>query len=436
MRGAWPVARRRVLVLLIVALRVISACGLARAAGARSAIDPATVAAVEQAIQRVRALGLRHEVTVVEKTADEAEQMISAQMTREHSDEQMEIDGRAGVMLGLYPRGIRLKSQGLSLLKSQLLAFYDFPLHEMVIVEDAPAAAPSAVGGVPADFFHKTVLAHEFTHALQDQNFALGQALKKLDDDSDRQLALTCVSEGDAVIAGLAYASGGIDKGVVNTLTSRMDQVTAAYEAQTAGVPLGLSEPLRLPYTDGVRLVAKAYERGGWDAVDALYRDPPESTQQVIDPALYFDQRRRPVSVRLGGYGRVLSGWHTVDSDTFGELAIAIILRRTLKKGAAVTPLAAQWAGDRVVMLADRRQAVTVLWLIVFRTKPAARRFASVYAKILDRIDGGRTPHRVAYVPGPGAVLVVVGDGARRFDALAPAVLGASAVGEAAQVGR
>ena len=51
------------------------------------------------------------------------------------------------------------------------------------------------------------------------------------------------------------------------------------FTGAAASVPRGVAEPLIFQYTDGVKFVAQAYQRGGWKAVDKLYSDPPQSTQ-------------------------------------------------------------------------------------------------------------------------------------------------------------
>lgn len=382
-------------------------------------------AAVEKDIQIVRALKLKHQVPIAVRTPDEAAKLLEAEIDREYTPEQMDTDGLAGAMLGLYPRGINLKASNLSLLESQVIAFYDFHIKQMVIVSgvltrEFPGQPPEVRAKLA-----RMILAHEFTHALQDQNFNFGAQDEKLKDDSDRSLALHAVAEGDATIAGYAFMLGGINPSLLSTLIGNLENFSQAFTGAAAGVPRGVAEPLVFQYTDGVRFVAQAYQHGGWDAVNRLYRNPPQSTQQILDPELYYDHPEPPDRVAVAGYPPLLGGWRKADEDTLGELGLRIILENTRGKNSPDVKLADKWAGDRIVML-RKGKSVGVIWLVAFRDGAAAARFAAVYRKVLDRLHRHGTPHRVEV--RESAALIAVGEPAARFDKLAPALWKASKI--------
>ncbi len=316
----------------------------------------------------------------------------------------------------------------MKLLKSQIAGFYDPHEKEMVLVEGAtpvPWTDRMLEFMVQRDLVNDMLLAHELTHALQDQNFALQDKLDQLKDNSDAELALKSVAEGDATIAGFAYVAGRMDNSIADTLSSSMKNLPETFAAESKDTPEGLGYPLIFQYSEGVRFVREAYKRGGWKAVDALYSKPPQSTQQIIDPSLYFDHPLAPVEVEVAGYQTILKDWTNADADTFGELSLQIILRLGYGKDAPEVAVAHKWAGDRMAILAHGAD-IAVLWIVVFRDDDPARRFEESYRKLLDRTRAS-TPHHIER--RGKAVLVITGAIAAQSSTLAPAVWKASKIG-------
>jgi hypothetical protein len=382
-------------------------------------------------IQQLRQLRFKHSVPLVLKTRDQAEQMMEADLARDYSDEQMKVDGTAGAMLGLYPIGIDLKAETLALMRNQVAAFYDLHGKQMVMVEggsDLGFWSGAAEFLIQRDVGGEMILAHEMTHALQDQNFDLGDKLDAVKNDDDRALALKSVAEGDATIAGLAYVMGGMDGATLDTILSRLDRIPQAFAAEDSNAPQGLSDPLLFQYTDGVRFVADAWRRGGWSAVDALYRNPPQSSRQILHPTLYFDYPTPPQRIDVDGYEQVMAGWKKADDDTYGELLLKIILQRNLGHDDPGVALAAQWSGDRLVILREGR-GINVIWILGFTDSAAAASFATVYASLLDKLLGS-TGHAIDY--RGSYVMVVAGEGAHYMATLAPSVWAHSRVNGAA----
>jgi hypothetical protein len=377
---------------------------------------------VEAGIQEMRELKFKRPVPMVVKTRSEAEQMMAADLSRDYTDEQFEVDGIAGALVGLYPVGINLKAESLKLLRNQVAGFYDPHGKEMVLVEGADSAGfyeGTLQFLVQRDIIGEMLLAHELTHALQDQNFGLEGMLDKYKNDDDRELALKSVAEGDATIAGYAYVMGRMDTAVADSLVEHLKDLPQMFAAEAGDAPEGLAAPLVFQYAEGVRFVAEAYKRGGWAAVDKLYKNPPQSSHQIIHPAYYFDRPAPPVKIELGGYQKIMAGWTRADQDTYGELLLRVILERNLGRHATDTAVAAQWAGDQMIILREGR-SVSVFWMIAFDDPYNASHFAVVYETILDRLLGDATAHRIDY--RGNNVLVVIGEGANYFNALEPEI--------------
>ena len=393
------------------------------AAGCAGAIDQSAAANVENGIEQLRQLSFTQKVPFVIRTTDEAQQMMLAKMMRDNTDDELRIGGQTGVMTGLFPPGTDLKVEELKLMRQQVAGFYD-PRDKVMVEVRGKSVLGSTLAGRPV-FSTELLQAHELTHALQDQHFGLNRMLGEVKHNDDEEIAIHSVIEGDATLAGLAYVSGGLTAQEEKTIVDHFAALPDSFEPEASGTPLALSAPLMFQYTQGTRFVAEAWERGGWAAVDALYHDPPRSSQQIMEPALYFDHRSAPLHVAVKGYEGPLPGWKKVDDDTFGELLLKIIFERNLPATSPALKVTASWRGDHMIAL-EKDGALTLVWLLAFQDAASAREFALDYRSILDDQKGPRHQHWLE--ARSNAVLVIVGPANARFTELAPAVWQASTI--------
>jgi hypothetical protein len=119
---------------------------------------------------------------------------------------------------------------------------------------------------------------------------------------------------------------------------------------QFGSAPPYIREQLLEPYALGLDLVVSAWKSGGWRAVDALWKSPPQSTEQLLHP-----ERRNDVPVEVG-LQDVPEGWRVVTSLELGELGCRLWLGEKLGADEA-NVAAAGWDGDRLALL-ERPRAV------------------------------------------------------------------------------
>ena len=405
-----------VLVAVILAAFAPSGCG--EPVIRRGHVDQQKATSIEAAVARIRELNFTRPVPVVVNTPDQAQRAIIAQISRDHSDEDLRIGAESGVMTGLYPPKIDLKRQTVDLLRDEVIGFYNPDTKQMVMVQ-RPQNETSQDGRRADRDLSEMVLAHELTHALQDQHFAIEQLLKRVKDNDDQTLALKCVAEGDATLTGFGYIAGGLRPGKVQFLVNQLGVLPSKSPAQEHHVALAVVAPMLFEYSGGSRFVAEAWRRGGWSAVDQLYRRPPRSSQQIMQPDLYFDHPTPPLHIDLAGYEPVLPGWKKVDDDTYGELLLKLIFQQHLPPNAQAFNILPRWAGDRLITL-KKGAHLTLLWVIAFHDHASAEEFAAVYSQILDRLGGVSNPHGIA--THGAAVLIAIGSGARDFGPLRDAV--------------
>ena len=67
---------------------------------------------------------------------------------------------------------------------------------------------------------------------------------------------------------------------------------------------------------------------GGWDALDAAYGRPPQSTEQVLHPGKYRDEPDAPMAVDLGEL-EAGEGWAEAGRNVVGEMQLGVISATT-----------------------------------------------------------------------------------------------------------
>jgi hypothetical protein len=201
----------------------------------------------------------------------------------------------------------------------------------------------------------RVTFAHEYDHALQDQQFDLNVLAPDHPDNLDRSTAVHGLIEGDAVLTMLQWARSGLTPEEAQTLGQSGDA-----DSGLADAPLILRESLVFPYSAGYAFVQRLYADGGCQAVDAAFRDPPASTEQVLHPDKYA-AREQPDAVVLPPLAPSLGGaWRELATNVQGELETRILIQQYQDR--ATADRASQgWGGDRFSVLTDGNRTALVL---------------------------------------------------------------------------
>jgi hypothetical protein len=190
-------------------------------------------------------------------------------------------------------------------------------------------------------------LAHELVHALQDQSFALASRIKFSPGQSDRVAAAHSVIEGDATSAMLDVVIGSAFD-VSESALRRLVTASTALSQVGLETPRFLQSSLNAPYIDGFVLVQEYRRRGGWQAVDAVWRAMPETTEQLLHPAKL--DAREPAIVLGVPPVEVLGGdFRAVFDDVMGEQGLRMVLEEWSNRERA-DEAATGWGGDRIVV--------------------------------------------------------------------------------------
>jgi hypothetical protein len=412
------------------ALLVLALAGCAYLAGNGGPLNLQKSERIYTNIQELRQLNFDRAVPMVLMDPDEANFLLQREAAYRYGEAGARRAAEVGEMTGLYAPGIDLRASTMRVLSRRATGFYDPQDREMILIRRKSGRwsgiAALFTGGDSTD---ETQIAYELAHALQDQHFGVHRAIDQITDNSDRALALRSVAEGDAALVGYCYSFGRVDADSVRSLLGHIEDIPELFGGQSPDTPAALRDSLIFQYTNGTRFVAETYLRGGWSAVNALYRDPPLSTREILEPALYFGHFSRPLAISVRGWTPALKGWRKVAENTYGELLLQAILTRNAG-GPAAAKLARGWRGDRMVAL-EKNGAVTVIWIVSMSDYTRAAGFARTYEGILERLANGRAP-AAHYVERRGtAVLAIIGPGAAQAAVLAPALWHASAIGVA-----
>jgi hypothetical protein len=370
-------ARGLALALLGVALWTSAPAG-ARAVATQK-VRPALVnpktAAVREATAEVlretsdiRQLAVLRPVRSGAQTRAEIEQMLVRNLTQSSTPAELRASELTYKKLGMLPKDFQLRPFLVELLAEQVAGYYDPKAREFFLADWIDLDA------------QKPVMAHELTHALQDQHFNLRRFEKWPKHDSDAQAAAHAVVEGDAMLVMMQYVvrSPARQLAMLKSLVVGGGGSTEVYDR----APRVLRETLVFPYSQGANWAGQVYRRGGWELMSASYKKLPQSTEQILHPEKYF-AGEAPQRVTLKDISSTLGrGWRKADHDVTGEWGYYLILDEFLKARDASHLASAGWGGDRYALFTGPRPGDTLLaQKTLWDTDQDAREFFDAYAR-------------------------------------------------------
>lgn len=261
----------------VLVVAVVTNKDSARAPSYPQAWDPRILPYVK-VVEKERGLKFLHPVAVRFLAPSDFEKGVRTDEKDLNKDERTEVRQFTGLMraLGLIKGDVDLFAAFNDAHGSGTLAYYAFDDQRITVRGSTitPAVRPTLV--------------HELTHALQDQQFAIGKrqealAKKKSGDADTESSVFDSIIEGDAERIATAYRQ---------SLTSAQRKVLAADEkkqldtadAGLKGVPKVVLTMISSPYVLGEAMVQTVAEDGGNAAVDRLFRDTPTHEASLLDP--------------------------------------------------------------------------------------------------------------------------------------------------------
>jgi hypothetical protein len=289
---------------------------------------------------------------------------------RDYLPNERESDQKELVILGLIQPTDDLVQIQLNLLTDQVVGVYDTSAKSLFVVSDQDVFGPAA----------RITYAHEFNHALQDQHYDLNVVAPKHSSNNDRSMAVHGLIEGDAIMLQNLWAQQNLTQADL----AQLARSAAGSDDSLARAPLIIRAELLFPYTDGFNFVQQAYRQGGntYDAIDGIFRSPPESTAQV----LHFDKYRdhvHPVEVELGDIATSLGpGWRHVGGGVLGELDTRVLLEQWGISPYEANHVSEGWSGD-TWQLVEKNGRAAMAFRSTWESTAAAGDFFTAFTRSL-----------------------------------------------------
>lgn len=401
---------------------------------ARAEAALARVAGIKPKIAALRELAFKHDVATGYQTADEFRAYVKAELGKDLPAAHAGNVSAALAHIGLLAKPVDLAQVLEQTLATQVGAYYE------------PSKDKFFVVMVPDNEMMLDVMSsHELVHGLQQHHFSLDKMMAPgmYNNDAvseDAATAIRFLVEGDATYAMLVYAVADAMKATkldptmskllrsqvdsfaamdVAGLKAQMSQQGAAFSTMDAdmkasfdaidSLPAAIIVPLIGSYTKGALVAAVAFENGGWPALNALYTNPPQSTEQVLHPATkLFPKRDFPVTVTFPTTKDALV------TDVMGELGWWIYLDQWASPDAATA--AEGWGGDlfSVTKRPDGHHVASIA--TTWDTPADAKQFLAAYtASLAKRFPEGGTDAKKGIARPDGGKVFVRQQGANVF---------------------
>ncbi|HEY2743309.1 MAG TPA: hypothetical protein VGL86_01745 [Polyangia bacterium] len=363
---------------------------------------------IARQVSALRGLPLKAPLLRGVLTKEEIGAKLKDRIGKEYTPDEVHIEARVLKRLGLLPADVDYEKLLLDLLMEQVAGFYDPFAAKLYIADWLPLE------------MQRPAMAHEIEHALQDQHFDLKRFATPIKDDGDRQLAHSALVEGDATAVMLEFQAqaAGLPPEQLGELIAQMGkQLVSGSFGQTPQfdkAPQFVRETLMFPYLTGLLFIESVRRSQPWSKVDEIFKEPPESTEQVMHPEKYA-AHEHPVKVTPAPLPS-LAGRKEVRRDVFGELFMKILFA-TAPAPPATTPApkkaapapspdndvaaiaekaAAGWGGDREVAFAEPGDAgaVTVVDYSTWDTEGDAKEAEAVAQRLMKKLadgDGARS---------------------------------------------
>jgi len=379
---------------------------------ARNAAIVAATTEVLRETSQIRELSILRPVKSGAQSRTEIERMLIKNLNEQMTPTEMHATEVSLRKFGLASNAFEYRPFIIKLLAEQVAGYYDPKGQEFHLADWLELEG------------QKPVMAHELTHALQDQHFNLRRFEKWPHGDSDAELAVHALIEGDATLAMTLYMA----KNPLIALAFSRSLINGVATEQFNQAPRAMRESLIFPYMQGMEWTTQLYRRGGWTLVSNAFTKLPLSSEQILHPEKYFNYER-PIKVLLPNLTNLLSakstsgvsaqqtrgtagaspasgdvrgsgrrpiarrspptaqrplptiGWRRIDSDVNGEWSYYLILDQFLNAPAESKRAAAGWAGDRYALYEGPKGQVVLAQVAVWDTENDAREFFDAYVK-------------------------------------------------------
>jgi hypothetical protein len=357
---------------------------------------------VRNEIETLRGKKFRHNVPVYKVSDAELRSISDRALEKQYPGEKLHSYEELLAWMDVVPPGTDLKAAYAKFLVNQVAGLYDDETGEMCI--------PTFAGGItnvskkaaekkipeltPA--LDEIVLAHEYTHALEDQYWPLN-------DPKDND---TSISTDRGVAHGF-LAEGSATRQMIEALPSQFaDDTPEAYfllwnllhagfsewlldyalgtlwkssDATVPGVPEVIARSEAMPYSFGYSFCTKIMRDWGLDGLDYIYEHPPASSEQVMHAAKCWEWRDFPVQINMPE--SLPGGWDQTSIDCVGEAGMAVLFGSLFENLSHGLTIGEGWDGDHTALYTNADGKRLLIWASSWDSARAAARFMEACVK-------------------------------------------------------
>jgi hypothetical protein len=321
---------------------------------------------------------------------------VEAYLTKHMKDEDVKRLQRSELVLkkfGLLPRDFDLEKLLVSLLREQIAGYYDPKTKTVNLLDWVPVEE------------QEPVLAHELTHALQDQDIGLDKWMKRGEKDlgemkkdptpsdienDEMDDSREAVVEGQAEAVMLQYELAPVGRSIldspdlVDTMEAQMSTGTDDSKV-FKDAPIFLRESLTFPYSYGLKFEVKLLQNGGKQKAFAdVLANPPHTTRQIMQPETYLAGEQIP-PMPVVDFKHDFKDYEKFDIGAMGEFDVAVLIEQYTGKKTS-DRMYPEWRGGYYYAARPKGNPNAPLGLVyVSRWSDAekAAEFAAIYAQSL-----------------------------------------------------
>ena len=321
---------------------------------------------------------------------------VESYLTKHMNDEDTQRLRRSELVLkkfGLLPREFNLETFLVALLKEEVAGYYDPKTKTVNLLDWVPFEE------------QEPVMAHELTHALQDQTIGLQKWMKKGDKDlgeikkdptpadienDEIDNAREAVVEGQAQAMMFQYALAPTGHSIENSpaLVGAMEEETLTGTPGTKifnDAPIFMKESLTFPYSYGMDFVIKLMQAGGkTKAFAGVLQNPPHTTRQIMQPETYLSgEKIDPMPVP--DFKRDFKDYQKFDIGAMGEFDVAVLIEQYAGRPISKY-MYPEWRGGyyyAAKVKSDPKAPLGLLYVSRWSSPETAAQFAGIYAHSL-----------------------------------------------------
>ncbi len=350
----------------------------------------------------------------------QVKEYLTANLHEEYTPKELHVQEATLKAFGLVPPEFDLGKFLITFYTEQAAGYYD-PRRKTMCIADWVDADMQAL-----------VLAHELTHALQDQSFDMDTFIHAQRENDDATNARQAVVEGYATAAMMQHTLGGADLASLPSLAPLMEGIV---HQQMKEFPAFSSAPYffrfqaLFPYSEGMGFIQAGLKRGGWKALNEVFVHPPATTKEIFDPQIYFEHTRLPEAALppLPALSKV-SRLEKLDENMMGQMGYHSLLGQFFSEEEAKA-VSGAWLADRYLLYEDPGAHT---YALVGRTRwsspEKAASFCGDYRAVLGRkypalvTDKQSSPDLLVGSAGGGRIILLrQGDECRWAEGVPPA---------------